>query len=92
MIPYHIILDMDEVWLFYVLPLLAAVIVAYVEYVQRKRDAEHDTKITLLDYRLGLIESAEAPDLSKIETRLTAAETTIADIHRRLQRLEEEIE
>lgn len=87
MIPFHIILDIDELWGFYVIPLLAALAIAYLEYIHRRDTTDlhleiskRDGDLRLLDHRLRSLEDAETPDTTKIEARLAALEGTVRAI------------
>ena len=85
---------MDDLWFFFVLPMLAAAVVAVVEWRRHREGAEHGERIVSLEHRLSNLESLasayDPPDLTPIAEKLALLEYNINALGQRVSKMEEE--
>jgi nitrate reductase gamma subunit len=85
---------MDELFFFFILPMVAAAVVAVVEWRRYREGSEHGERIVGLEYRISSLETLastyEPPDTSSLSDRIKDLEYAVNTLGVRTKALEDD--
>lgn len=85
---------MDELFFFFILPMVAAAVVAVVEWRRYREGSEHGERIVGLEYRVSALESLanayDPPDLNIVNDKIKDLEYSVNTLGTRVKTLEDD--